>query len=159
MLSSLSRFLLTAALISPAAAFAAPTQESLAREYDQVRKIAMRDPKVQAAYAAADQRLEEKILKIDPALTAYVKSRGRAPSGSGAEKPAPARTAPAAAKKPAAPARRDSTHVVASGDTLSSIAAKHRITVAALRKANHIQDERKLPIGQTLTIPAASTSR
>jgi hypothetical protein len=61
-----SQVVLLAVVLAPASLFAAPSQESLAREYEQVRKIAMRDPKVRAAYAAADQRLDEKIVKIDP---------------------------------------------------------------------------------------------
>ncbi len=44
----------------------------MAREYEQVRKIALRDPKVRSAYATADRRLEEKILQIDPVLRGYV---------------------------------------------------------------------------------------
>ena len=147
-------------VISSVAASAAPSQETLAREYEQVRKIALRDPKVRAAYDAADQRLDDKIVKIDPALTSYVKSRrGTAPSS--AEKPAstakPAAAAkPAHAHKPNAVPRRDISHVVAHGDTLSSIASKYSVSVDAIRKANRIADERKLPIGQTLTIPVGS---
>ncbi len=44
----------------------------MAREYEQVRKIALRDPKVRSAYATADRRLEEKILQVDPVLRGYV---------------------------------------------------------------------------------------
>lgn len=152
-----SQVVLLAVVLAPASLFAAPSQESLAREYEQVRKIAMRDPKVRAAYATADRRLDEKIVKIDPTLSSYVKSRG----GSAAvttENPAPAK--PAAAKtapaKTAAQTRHDLSHVVSKGDTLSSIAAKYHVSVAEIRKANHIQDERKLPVGQTLTIPKAT---
>ena len=41
------------------------------QEYQQVRKIALRDPKVRAAYDEADQRLEAKMVQIDPALKYY----------------------------------------------------------------------------------------
>jgi hypothetical protein len=44
----------------------------MAREYEQVRKIALRDPRVRAAYATVDRRLEEKILQVDPVLRGYV---------------------------------------------------------------------------------------
>jgi LysM repeat protein len=50
-------------------------------------------------------------------------------------------------------------HIVAKGETLTSIAKQYNIPVAALQSANKIQDGRKLQIGQILTIPApAETS-
>jgi LysM repeat protein len=48
-----------------------------------------------------------------------------------------------------------STHVVAPGETLISIAKMHKVGVAELQKFNHIEDERKLQIGRTLIIPGA----
>ena len=118
------------------AAAAAGSQE---QEYQQVRKIALRDPKVRAAYDEADRRLETKIVQIDPALKSYVTTR---------------RTdvvqLPPATHEKAAPS---ATHVVAKGDTLSTIAARYGVTVATLKATNQIEDERKLRAGQTLTIP------
>jgi LysM repeat protein len=156
-----SQVVLLSVVLAPASLLAAPSQESLSREYEQVRKIALRDPKVRAAYAAADQKLDEKIVKIDPTLAGYVKSRGSAAPAS-AEKPTATATAKPAPAKPATQTRHDISHVVVKGDTLSSIAAKYHVNIADIRKANHIQDERKLPVGQTLTIPkapAAGTGR
>ena len=46
-------------------------------------------------------------------------------------------------------------HVVAKGETLTSIAKQYNIPLAELKKANKIQDERKLQIGQILTVPTA----
>lgn len=45
-------------------------------------------------------------------------------------------------------------HTVAKGETLTSIAKHYNIAVAELQKANKIQDDRKLQIGQVLNIPA-----
>ena len=45
-------------------------------------------------------------------------------------------------------------HVVTKGETLTSVAKHYKISVAELLKVNKIDDERKLQIGQTLTIPA-----
>lgn len=45
------------------------------------------------------------------------------------------------------------THVVAKGETLTSIAKHYRITVGSLLKMNKITDDRKLQIGQALIIP------
>ena len=50
-------------------------------------------------------------------------------------------------------------HIVAKGESLTSIAKQYNIPVATLQSANKIQDARKLQIGQVLTIPApAETS-
>lgn len=151
------------------------------KEYQQVRTIAMRDARVQSAYRDADRRLDAKIIQIDPALGSYVNARQAAregrplpkaaaqpvtakpfiaakpaakPTAKPTAKPAPAK--PAAASK-AAPAG-SATHIVASGETLGGIAVKHHVTVSALKSANHIVDERKLRIGQVLTIPGGKAA-
>ena len=46
-----------------------------------------------------------------------------------------------------------STHVVARGETLTSIAKMHKVGIDELQKFNHIENDRKLQIGQTLVIP------
>ena len=48
------------------------------------------------------------------------------------------------------------THVVARGETLTSIAKMYKVTVDELQQANHIEDGRKLQAGQTIVIPTAS---
>ena len=50
------------------------------------------------------------------------------------------------------------THVVAKGETLTSIAKMHKVTIGELQKLNHIEDDRKLQIGQTLILPGPSNS-
>jgi LysM repeat protein len=50
------------------------------------------------------------------------------------------------------------THVVARGETLTSIARMHKVTIGELQKLNHIENDRTLQIGQTLVIPAAPVS-
>ncbi len=118
----------------------------LQADYAQVRRIALKDPGVRAAYARADAKLNEKILEIDPTLKPIVEKRGAQPVA------VAKRSAP---KKPlqGAPAQ-SSTYVVAQGDTLTSIAARYGTTAADLKSANGIVDERKLRVGQRLTIPA-----
>jgi murein DD-endopeptidase MepM/ murein hydrolase activator NlpD len=59
--------------------------------------------------------------------------------------PAPSATAAA----PATPGE----HVVASGETLSSIAHKHRITIRELAAANSMTPETPLKVGMKLTVP------
>ncbi len=75
---------------------------------------------------------------------------------------APPPAAEAAAPPAAEPAEPEPaphtgpTHTVARGENLTSIARQHGTTVAELVKLNQIKDERRLQIGQTLKIPAAS---
>lgn len=49
------------------------------------------------------------------------------------------------------------THIVARGETLTSIAKMYKVTVDELQKANHIEDGRKLQAGQTISIPTSAT--
>jgi LysM repeat protein len=49
------------------------------------------------------------------------------------------------------------THIVARGETLTSIAKMYKVTVDELQTANHIEDGRKLQAGQTIIIPGASS--
>jgi murein DD-endopeptidase MepM/ murein hydrolase activator NlpD len=62
-------------------------------------------------------------------------------------------TATAAAAPPATPVAPGE-HVVASGETLSSIARKHRITIRELATANSMTAETPLKVGMKLTVPA-----
>lgn len=134
------------------------------KEYQQVRTIALRDPRVQAAYRDADRKLDAKIVQIDPALDSYVKAKQAAREGTPPPPTKPfakarttAKPAPKAAPVKPAPAPAAGTHVVGRGETLGGIAAKHRVSVSALIAANHIQDERKLRVGQVLVIPNGKT--
>jgi LysM repeat protein len=121
-------------------------------EYAEVRKIALKDPKVQDAFHKAEERLDAKILEIDPSLKAEVDAHSRvaAPEPPAAARPA-ARPAPSVAETTGSGRH----YVVVKGDTLSSIAAHYKVKVAALQKANHIADARDLKIGQRLVIPEA----
>ena len=137
--------LLSIALLAIPLSLSAAPSNSQEQEYQQVRKIALRDPKFRAAYEEADQRLEGKIVQIDPALKTYVKTRA-----SGSVPPAPQKDAKLVTAKKQTPR---TTHVVAKNETLGSIASRYGVTVAALKTTNQIQDERKLRAGQALTIP------
>lgn len=66
--------------------------------------------------------------------------------------PAPAPAA-AAAPESSGHAQNANTHVVARGETLTSIAKMHNVRVSDLEKLNHIENDRKLQIGQTIMIP------
>ena len=49
-------------------------------------------------------------------------------------------------------------HVVARGETLTSIAKQYKVGVEELQKFNHIEDGRKLQAGQMVMIPPSSAS-
>ena len=67
-------------------------------------------------------------------------------------------TAPSAASTEASShAANGNTHLVARGETLTSIAKMHGVTVSELQKLNHIENDRKLQIGQTIMIPGSPT--
>ena len=149
-------------VIASCAAFLAPSSlyaTDQAQEYLQVRKIAMKDAHVQAAFQRAEEKLDERILEIDPSLKPYMDKRhGAAPTPKETKKaapvPAPKHTA---AHKPASGASA-TTHIIAKGETLSSIALQYKVSVASLKTANGITDERKLKVGQKLVIPSAKSS-
>jgi LysM repeat protein len=68
----------------------------------------------------------------------------------------PSGTSPAAAAgSPPHPAGANN-HIVARGETLTSIAKMYKVSVEELQNANHIEDGRKLQAGQTIIIPVAS---
>jgi LysM repeat protein len=98
--------------------------------------------------------LSQQILKLEQQVS---KSRpgvmiGETPS------PSPTTNATAEASKPAPTQQSGNSHVVAKGETLTSIAKMHKVTVEELQKFNHIENDRKLQIGQTIMIPPAGSS-
>ena len=74
------------------------------------------------------------------------------------ESPTPAPSANASTTEAPKPAQSGNSHVVAKGETLTSIAKLHKVTVEELQKFNHIENDRKLQIGQTIMIPPAANS-
>ena len=64
-------------------------------------------------------------------------------------------TAPAATPEPSRTAGNGNTHIVARGETLTSIAKAHGVSVGDLQKFNHIDNPLKLQAGQTLLIPTS----
>jgi LysM repeat protein len=75
------------------------------------------------------------------------------PKTAGTEHPIPAATTVSSPLPAGA-----NTHVVARGETLTSIARMHKVTIDELQKLNHIEDARKLQPGQTLVLPATAAT-
>jgi LysM repeat protein len=108
--------------------------------------------------------LAEQIGKLTRALesqkSAAMAPAAPAPPASEAAKPPTEPASEAARSEPATKAEAASIgtkHVVAKGETLTSIAKQYNIPIADLKNANRIENERKLQIGQILTVPAANT--
>jgi LysM repeat protein len=150
---------LKAAAISLTALFLSFGLEAAAADrsadYEQVRRIAARDPKVRAAYEAADRKLAARIVEIDPTLKGYTPGRSQ-PERRANVAPA-AKAQPGRKAVPVPAVRKSITHVVAKGETLGGIAGRYGVTVATLKSANGIKDERKLAAGQKIAIPGGKS--
>ncbi len=96
-------------------------------------------------------KLEQQISNIRPGVII-----GEATPSPGAPLPAVS----TASAQPADPAKAvaGNTHVVARGETLTSIAKAYKVGVEELQKFNHIENDRKLQAGQTVMIPPAAGS-
>ena len=90
-------------------------------------------------------KLEQQVAKVRPGVMI-----GETPA------PAPSTTATTEAPKPTP--QSGNSHVVAKGETLTSIAKMHKVTVDELKKFNRIENERTLQIGQTIQIPSPASS-
>jgi LysM repeat protein len=55
-------------------------------------------------------------------------------------------------------AASNNTHIVARGETLTSIAKMYKVSVDELQKFNHIENPFKLQVGQTVMIPPSATT-
>jgi LysM repeat protein len=94
--------------------------------------------------------LSQQILKLEQQVSHFRPGViiGETPS----PPPAPNAAATDAAKAP----QTGNNHVVAKGETLTSIAKMHKVSVEELQKFNHIENDRKLQIGQTIMIPPSN---
>ena len=108
----------------------------LADEYSQVRKIALKDPKVRAAFRKANDELDRRIVEIDPSLKSFVEEKRGIRNKALAKKLTKA------------------THVVTKGETLTSIAKRYHVSVDTLVQANRISKQAPLQLGQRLVIPS-----
>lgn len=109
-----------------------------------------------AQLATLSKKIDEQNVKIDALSQQILKLQQEVAQAKASANPAmvgvPEET-PAAATP--IPAGNGNTHVVTKGETLTSIAKQYHVGIADLQKFNHIENDRKLQIGQTLTIPGA----
>lgn len=96
--------------------------------------------------------LSQQILKLELEITNH---RPGVMIGEGTPTPTSSTSTSTSAAPPEALAKTDNgnSHVVARGETLTSIAKMHGVSVSELQKYNHIDNPLKLQAGQTLLIP------
>jgi LysM repeat protein len=117
-----------------------------------------------ALLEALSKKIDEQNAKIDTLSQQILKLEQQVahfrPGVMIGETPAPSpATSTASATEASKPAPQSgNSHVVAKGETLTSIAKMHKVTVEELQKFNHIENDRKLQIGQTIMIPPSATS-
>jgi LysM repeat protein len=102
------------------------------------RKIDLQNAKIDTL-SRQILKLEQQVSAIRPGVMI-----GETPSPATTEAPKPPQTG--------------NSHVVAKGETLTSIAKMHKVSVEELQRFNHIENDRKLQIGQTIMIPTSSTA-
>ncbi len=100
--------------------------------------------------------LSQQILKLQQQLA---NPRPGVIIGEGAPPPpAATSTSTPSAQPSASSSANGNSHVVARGETLTSIAKMYSVNVSDLQKFNHIENDRKLQAGQTIMIPGSSAS-
>ncbi|MFN2476610.1 MAG: LysM domain-containing protein [Chthoniobacterales bacterium] len=97
--------------------------------------------------------LSQQLLKLEQQISAI-----RPGVMIGEATPAASATSASATTAPAATADSGNAHVVAKGETLTSIAKAHKVGVQDLQKFNHIENDRALQIGQTIMLPSGASS-
>ncbi|MEP6957009.1 MAG: LysM domain-containing protein [Chthoniobacterales bacterium] len=136
-------FAFGACIESPAQGFASGGDKAQEQLETLTKKIDEQNTKIDA--------LSQQLLKLEQQLSSM---RPGVMIGENTPAPAPIAAGAATASVPVAPPAGDA-HVVAKGETLTSIAKTHKVGVAELQKFNHIENDRALQIGQTVMIPTA----
>src|SRR5688572_32092729 len=125
-------------------------------------QAAVSDKSEKALLEALSKKIDEQNAKIDILSQQILKLEQQVakvrPGVMIGETPAPAPSQSATTEAPKPTVQSGNNHVVAKGETLTSIAKMHKVTVDELKKINRIENERTLQIGQTIQIPSASSS-
>jgi LysM repeat protein len=127
--------------LSKTAAFA-PVTQNLEREF---QKLAEEKQTLKAELERTQAELNQ--------WRAQANSRPNTPPTTTTRPPDP--NSGGATRPPSLEPRTTSAHKVQAGETFTSIASRHRISVTQLQAANPGVDSRRLKVGQTLTIPSS----
>ena len=128
----------------------APTPHSAATQTAATQTAQLQEltKKIDEQNAKIDM-LSQQILKLQLQLS---NQRPGVMIGEGSASTSTSTSTPAAAESSTKTGDGNS-HIVARGETLTSIAKMHNISVSELQKFNHIDNPLKLQAGQTLLIP------
>jgi LysM repeat protein len=97
--------------------------------------------------------LSQEILKLQLEITNHRPGVMIGEGSATSSTPLPATSMPIPATASSANSTNGNSHIVARGETLTSIAKMHGVSVSELQKYNHIDNPLKLLAGQTLLIP------
>jgi LysM repeat protein len=115
-----------------------------------------------ALLEALSKKIDEQNAKIDTLSQQILKLEQQVshvrPGVMIGETPSPSPAANASTTEAPKAPQTGNSHVVAKGETLTSIAKMHKVSVEELQKFNHIENDRKLQIGQTIMIPPSNSS-
>jgi len=135
----------------------APTPVPQSSEAEQLQALAKKIDEQNAKIDTLSQqilKLQQQLSNQRPGMIIGEAAPAAASASSGATSTSPSS---AAATDASAKAGNGNTHVVARGETLTSIARTYNVSVSDLQKLNHIDNPLKLLAGQTLLIPAPPT--
>jgi LysM repeat protein len=128
----------------------APTPNAAAAQTEELRAL---EKKIDEQNAKIDM-LSQQILKLQLQLSEHrpgVMIGEGAPAASTSTSTATSTSSPASSSSVSA--GNGNSHIVARGETLTSIAKQYNVSVSELQKYNHIENPLKLLAGQTLLIP------
>jgi LysM repeat protein len=129
----------------------APTPNQAASQAAQLQELTK---KIEEQNAKIDM-LSQEILKLQVEISSHrpgvMIGEGAPTTSTGTSTTSTTSSTPAV--EPSAKSGNGSSHVVARGETLTSIAKMYGVSVSELQKYNHIDNPLKLLAGQTLLIP------
>jgi LysM repeat protein len=123
---------------------ATATQSAAAEIQELTKKIEEQNAKI--------DMLSQQILKLQSQLSTQRPGVIIGEGAPSASTPATS-TSTSVSPEPSAKAGDGNSHIVARGETLTSIAKMHNVSIGELQKFNHIDNPLKLQAGQTLLIP------
>jgi LysM repeat protein len=124
----------------------APTPNQAVSQSAQLQELTK---KIEEQNAKIDM-LSQQILKLELEIT---NRRPGVMIGEGTPTPSSSTSTSTAPPEALVKADNGNSHVVARGETLTSIAKMYNVSVGELQKYNHIDNPLKLQAGQTLLIP------
>ena len=128
----------------------APTPNAATSQTAQLQELAKKIDEQNAKIDMLSQQILKLQLQLSNQRPGVMIGEGAASTSSST--PATSTSTPASAES-SAKAGNGNSHIVARGETLTSIAKMHNVSVSDLQKYNHIDNPLKLQAGQTLLIP------